>query len=281
MIKINLLSPESLRVCVLCKVERPITFFEFQGRKGNKQTRRKTCRNCRAEYQSARTKERTEEFKTAARKFAETNTHKTCASCNASKVLAEFSRYVYSLDGLQSYCKPCAIEKLKLRDPNELRVYYKEYEQSDRGKARQKKYYDSHRESRVANAVKWNREAKKTNLQVRLRAVLRGRLALALKNQLRGRSGKKGGSAIQELGCTAAELIVYLEGQFRDGMSWNNYGTVWHIDHIKPLSRYDLTLRTHVAEVCHFTNLRPLLARENLSKGNRLDWDLESYFLRR
>ena len=67
------------------------------------------------------------------------------------------------------------------------------------------------------------------------------------------------------------ELKVHLENKFRDGMTWENYGKHWHIDHIKPVSHFKFTSKfdQEFKECWQLTNLQPLLAKENLSKGNR------------
>lgn len=62
------------------------------------------------------------------------------------------------------------------------------------------------------------------------------------------------------------ELKVHLESQFRDGMEWTNYGTFWHVDHIKPLSRCST-----FEEAWRLENLQPLTVTENLTKGNKYD----------
>ena len=54
-------------------------------------------------------------------------------------------------------------------------------------------------------------------------------------------------------------------------MNWDNYGTKWHIDHIKPLSNFDLTDKKQLLEAINYKNLQPLWAEQNLSKGNRLN----------
>lgn len=70
---------------------------------------------------------------------------------------------------------------------------------------------------------------------------------------------------IELIGCTVSELKEHLEVQFTNGMSWDNYGK-WHIDHIRPCYSFDLT-DTHQLKLCfHYSNCRPLWAKENLSR---------------
>ena len=109
---------------------------------------------------------------------------------------------------------------------------------------------------------KHNRERKKTDIQFRLASNLRNRLGNALKGNY------KSGSAVKDLGCTIDEFKLYLESKFQPGMTWDNWGQHgWHIDHIKPLASFDLTDRKQMLEACHYTNLQPLWAEDNLIKG--------------
>jgi hypothetical protein len=62
------------------------------------------------------------------------------------------------------------------------------------------------------------------------------------------------------------ELRAHLEHQFKDGMTWDNHGE-WHIDHIKPCVQFDLTDPEQQKECFHYTNMQPLWAFENQSKG--------------
>jgi hypothetical protein len=60
-------------------------------------------------------------------------------------------------------------------------------------------------------------------------------------------------------------------------MSWSNWSLKgWHIDHIKALSKFDLTNREQLLEACHYTNLQPLWAAENMSKGSSQSSGLEN-----
>ena len=66
------------------------------------------------------------------------------------------------------------------------------------------------------------------------------------------------------LGCVFVFIKNYLESKFIDGMSWDNRN-LWHIDHIVPLS--SAKTATQILKLNHFSNLRPLWAKDNLSKG--------------
>ena len=126
-----------------------------------------------------------------------------------------------------------------------LSAYGKQYNASNRGKnAAAKKY-------KYQNDV-----------QFRLAEILRGRIRGAVKE------GWKLGSAVKDLGCTVEELKFYLEGQFQDGMTWDNWSkTGWHIDHKIPLTFFNLTDRGQFLQAVHYTNLQPMWASENLRKG--------------
>lgn len=154
---------------------------------------------------------------------------KRCPRCKTNKHIKDF----YPRQG---YCKPCQ-------------------------KIIRKKYYEDHKEK----AKKYIRHHKKmrTDVQYALKHRLRTRFSLAV------RKDTKVGSAVRDLGCSILELKLYLEQKFHIGMTWENYGSVWHIDHIIPLAVFDLTDRRQVKKVCHWSNLQPLFAKDNLSKGGK------------
>lgn len=88
---------------------------------------------------------------------------------------------------------------------------------------------------------------------------------------MRRRIGKavRAGSHVKNLGCSIEELKKHLESNFKTGMTWDNYGRKgWHIDHIRPLSKFDLSDPQQLIEACHYTNLQPLWWYENIRKSN-------------
>jgi len=86
---------------------------------------------------------------------------------------------------------------------------------------------------------------------------------------LRKRCAKviKGGSQNKLIfGTTRKKFLEYIEKQFKDGMCWENYGQLWHIDHIYPLARIDKSDKVQIEAVMNWRNLRPMLGSANLMK---------------
>jgi hypothetical protein len=69
------------------------------------------------------------------------------------------------------------------------------------------------------------------------------------------------------LGCDYQTAFKHIESRFKKGMSWDNFGD-WHIDHIIPLA--SAKTEEELIELCHYTNLQPLWAEENLIKGDKI-----------
>lgn len=119
-----------------------------------------------------------------------------------------------------------------------------------------------------------NKEKTSTNARVRLQTNLQAKLASNLRCRLKAavRHNCKSGSAVRDLGCTIGEFKDHLESLFEKNMSWENYGNKrdqWSIDHIMPISKFDLTDRQHVLLCCYYLNLRPMWHIHNIQKSNK------------
>jgi hypothetical protein len=131
--------------------------------------------------------------------------------------------------------------------------YHKEYSKNNRDILR-----EYHRKYQIIKL--------KTDINFKLSRYLRSRLRDAIKGN------QKLGSAVKDLGCTIPFLKLYLESSFKPGMTWDNWTwNGWHMDHIKPLSKFNLQDREEFLKANHYTNLQPLWAEENMIKGNRME----------
>ena len=201
--------------------------------------------------------------------------HKKCTKCGEEKALTKFSPARAHSDGRHSQCRACRAEyerKYKIANPGKVKARQHKTD-AKRQATDPEKVRARHRVSaarcRAADPEKvraYHRQRKaeriKHDPQYRLAHLLRCRLNAALNGN------QKSGSAVRDLGCSISELVTYLEAQFRPRMTWENHSMRgWHIDHIKPLSAFDLTDREQLLEAVHYTNLQPLWAEENLHKG--------------
>ena len=94
------------------------------------------------------------------------------------------------------------------------------------------------------------------------------RLRTRLSHAVQSAKTKKAGHTVDLLGCSPAELVAWIESQFLPGMSWGNRH-LWHIDHKKPCSRFDMLDPAQQKECFHYTNLQPLWSADNRAKWDR------------
>lgn len=212
-----------------------------------------------------------------------------CSKCNTALVIVgkKMCRNCYQL----CYWHEKKTEAKLKQKRDAARLYSQSHKQivSDRGK----KWRESNREIVAAMKKKYAVENKdkinsyqrtvfhkyrervrayvanrrKEDIQFRIKMQLRSRLHSAIRGQFRR------GSAVRDLGCTIPEFIDHIAKKFQPGMSWDNWGRdTWHLDHIQPLTSFDLTKRRQLLKAFHYSNYQPLWAVDNLSKNDRLDW---------
>jgi hypothetical protein len=114
-------------------------------------------------------------------------------------------------------------------------------------------------------SVKKNRKRLDTDVIYRAKFYLRKRLKNIIRTH---RKGQPTQSISHVIGCTSEHLMSHIQTQFRDGMTWDNMGKHWELDHIRPLSSFDLTKDEDISAAGHWTNVQPLLVRENRRKGD-------------
>jgi hypothetical protein len=159
------------------------------------------------------------------------------------------------VDGLHNQCKTCSKERRK-------KHYAKN---ASKELLMRKEYIENNSEKVLAYSRKYQKERRSIDPLFRLSNTLRSRTYLAFKHKGYSKSSK----TREMLGAEFELVKSHIEKQFSNGMSWDNYPD-WHIDHIIPLA--SASTEEELIKLCHYTNLQPLWAKDNLDKSDKLNW---------
>ena len=110
------------------------------------------------------------------------------------------------------------------------------------------------------------RDRYQNDVNHRTASLIRSRLLGAIRAQ----KCRKTNKTLDLLGCEIGDFKNYLQSLFTKGMTWANQGSFWHIDHIIPLSSFDLSSESQLRQACHWSNMRPLKAKDNLEKSDKM-----------
>ena len=150
-------------------------------------------------------------------------------------------------------CKTCEIEK-------DVDEFYNRAKSGKRAKDKQsycKQCYNSGADRRATQKAYQNHRYA-TDLAYRVLKISRVRLRKALKGR-----GSKQARTMELVGCTADELICYLQELIPEGADLKDF----HIDHIRPCASFDFSDPEEIAKCFHWTNLQPLTPEANMRKG--------------
>ena len=239
-----------MKYCTKCNQSKALT--EFGKRSKSRDGLESRCKVCRSARNKKWYQNNVEEIIAGASKWQQNNTEKYCKECNKCKALTAFYKHSGHRDGLASRCKVCknaSSKKYRKNNPEKVRALDKERKK----RPEYKKQFNVRR-----------RERYHTDPQYKLRSLLRGRFSKALKGKL------KSASTMKLVGCSITHLKDHLEKQFLPGMTWENHGPVWHVDHMMPFDSFDLSYPEQQRQCCHYTNLQPLWGPENISKSNKI-----------
>lgn len=197
-----------------------------------------------------------------------------CSKCKIEKPVDLFFKRKDRPIGRISICKECSRNKgidyrtnnrsryLEVRRKSKTKNRHKDSEYYQKNKDRIKIRARKYREKNRGLLNERDRVRRLCNTNRKIKSNIHRRMCSAVKN--------KGHAAIDLIGCSPQELRTHLESKFSPGMSWDNYGREgWHIDHIRPCASFDLSDPEQQKQCFHYTNLQPLWAKENLSKGGR------------
>jgi hypothetical protein len=233
------------KTCSKCDIDKSLE--EFRKDKKSKGGYRPDCKECAKEY-SKKYREENKENKESKKEYSKKYREENKEHLKEQKKKWDEENKEQLKEKAKKYREENR-EKL-----NEKAKKYRE-ENKEKVKESQKKYQPKRNES--------DKKRKQSDPLFKLTKNLRNRMYSAIKE---GMGFTKYGRSEELLGCTFEEVREHIEIQFKDGMTWKNQGD-WHIDHMRPCESFDLTKEDQQRECFHYTNLQPLWAFDNLSKG--------------
>lgn len=175
---------------------------------------------------------------------------KRCSKCGLEKSTQEFP-FDKRWNKLDYWCKGCH---------KEFNVYWR---------VNNKEKINKYREENLEKYLEGKRQKEKRRCNTP-----KGRLNMRMGRSIRHSLGanKKGYHWESLVGYTVEQLKRHFEKQFLPGMTWNNYG-LWHIDHKIPISAFNFEKSEDIdfKKCWSLKNLRPLWAKDNISKSNKLN----------
>lgn len=204
---------------------------------------------------------------------------KICTKCNIFQSLDNFVKNKSKKDGKHNSCKNCR-KQLNIENKQKTKEYNRKYHNLNKEELIKKRkiynkenkkqideyaknYYLNNKDSIIKRVTKYINDRKKIDPIFKLKANIRTRVS----DFISKRGYKKKNTTQQLIGINYEGLKIYLENQFTEGMTWENYGK-WHVDHKIPLA--NAKTQEEVYKLCHYTNLQPLWELDNKKKGAKI-----------
>jgi len=279
---------EWFKKCSKCKDVKSLS--EFAKDKNRLDGYSYTCKSCKKAYRNAnkdkskayyqankeRIKEKVKAYeesnKDKRKEYREANKEHTAErqkewrDANKEKIKAYYQDNKDKVKAKVKAYREANKDKIKAyREANKDNTAERQKEWREANKEKVKAYYQDNKDKVLERQRIYESKKRKEDAIYRLKNNLRSRLYSAIKSKGYSKNTKTAGT----LGCSWEFLKEYLEAQFVDGMSWDNYGE-WHIDHIKPLALAET--EEDVYNLNHYTNLQPLWAEDNMRKKDNIDF---------
>ena len=177
------------------------------------------------------------------------------------------------------------IDRLKCIDCE--KNHGKEYRRNEIGKQNSKKWLENNSERMTELRARWfqnNKQKVNEKLNIRRNNDPIYKFIIVNRSRLRGAlKYKKSLHTIEYLGCNGVEFYEWLKTHFNETINFENHGTVWHIDHVIPISTFDFNdnnIEEQAKIAFNWRNTMPLLKEHNLSKNNKIDTEqIEKHYI--
>ena len=171
-------------------------------------------------------------------------TERMCSSCYKIKENNLFNKDKNDKNYLNK-CIKCSESNKKFREKPEVK---------ERMKVHRKNYEIRYPEEIRNRKNEWAIQRRNNNPGIKLIQNMRSRMYKALSKNY----APKSDNTQELLGCSLEEWQDWLEYNFDEKMSWDNYGSYWQVDHVKPCISFDLKTIGEQEKCFHWTNTRPL-----------------------
>jgi len=278
-----------MKTCTKCRESKPLD--EFYNHKGRKDGKSEVCKDCDKLLHKERYLKKiggkysrpilTDEGRDEEKKML-LKGKKECTKCKEVKLLNEFKSDKNKKNGYSSWCKEChkqAVRNWRKDNMQKKKLMDKDYYIKNREKIikqvneRQKndplrkeymKKYAEENSTKISEyKADYQRDKRSNDPFYNFKSSLSARTYKAF--YYRGYS--KTSKTAKLLGCEWETVKQHIERQFTKGMTWDNQGE-WHVDHIIPLA--SANTEEELIKLCHYTNLQPLWAKDNLSKSDKI-----------
>jgi hypothetical protein len=186
---------------------------------------------------------------------------KCCKKCNEIQPVDVFK---YG----KSHCYTCQkimSNNWKKQNREKVATYNKVYKAENQEKIRETtvKYNIENRDAIRSRSTANYIRALKENPSFKIAHTLRKRIRTVLKG------GKKVDNTLKLLGCSLEFFKEWLSYCFTSDMTFENHGSLWHLDHVIPCSKFNLTIELQQRQCFHWSNMKPMYARDNIRKNNK------------
>ena len=270
-----------MKKCSKCQKEKD--FIEFNKNKGNKDGLHHQCKDCKRKVD---VQYRAEKRLANQENEIDYSGSAYCCVCKKEKSKREFNKNRNTSTGLTYECKSCqSIRSSSYYENNredsliKMKVNYllkrdyklkkaKEYVEKNRLKVNeyQKKYQKENRETVNKNKREYTSKRKLEDPLYKFKINVRSMVYCSFK-RYNSNNYIKSKKTEEILGCDMDFFTKHISSLFQEGMSLSNHGE-WHLDHITPLA--SANTEEEIIKLNHYTNIQPLWAADNMSKGKKI-----------
>jgi hypothetical protein len=237
-------TPEPTKVCSKCKVEKPISRFYKKNKNNN--NLRSECKKCTQECRRKTLKD---------------------YELKHRDIKKEYNKK-YNFNHRNNNVLQC--KRWRTEHDKETKEYNKQYYRDHKKESylHTKKYYLEHNADVRISRNRRTKERLKTDINFKILKICRSRIQRAIKCNF------KSSRSVNLLGCTIPELKLYIEKQWKPGMTWENWGRSegdqWQIDHVIPCAFFDMSDPVEQYMCFNYENLQPLWWKENIEKRDKI-----------